>query len=464
MIILLLLYCLFFPYITTATYATAIDALKKEVFKNPYKIEHHEHLIKVLIQEKKYNEADQYMNDALRLFNQPTSLLYLKAALHIEQNQIEQAAAIYLELYKRMPTNKILPYNIGWCLSILHKHDIAVSFYLKALALDDDYDYAHLGISKAYLAIGEYQKAWPHFERRMADYKKYVSRINVSRMTLQDIVGKRVLILSEWGLGDMMHFLRFAKELKKAGASQVFVHAFEPLVPLLRMCDYIDGVFTANEYVPAHDIQIPMMSLTYLFNTSLNTIPRDFPYLKADETLIKEWAPLFADKSKMHIGICWGAKKIFLEDHPYTRRSIPLALFAPLADIPNISFYSLQKVYDTDQLATLPEGFVVHDFGPDFDEKNGRFMDTAAVMEHLDLVLSVDTSVIHLAGNLYKKPVWVLLPYSAAWWWLYDRTDTPWYPTMRFFRQPKPLDWHSVFVSVKSALQECIQERYNKTS
>ena len=116
MIILLLLYCLFFPYITTATYATAIDALKKEVFKNPYKIEHHEHLIKVLIQEKKYNEADQYMNDALRLFNQPTSLLYLKAALHIEQNQIEQAAATLDIKDKIAPIKYCHIISVGVCL------------------------------------------------------------------------------------------------------------------------------------------------------------------------------------------------------------------------------------------------------------------------------------------------------------------------------------------------------------
>jgi len=464
--IIRLLCCIcYFVQIGAISTNTHLDALKREVFKNPYKIEAHEHLIKTLMHEQQYAEAENYLNEALQLFNKPASLIGLKAALHVHNNQIEQATACYLELYKYNQESIALPYNIGWCLSVLHRHDIAIHYYLKALSLDPEYDFAHLGISKAYLAVGECQKAWPHFERRMAHYKKYVERINVAAMTLNDIIGKRVLVLTEWGLGDMIQYLRFTKELKKAGAAQVIVQAHEPLVPLFSMCDYIDAVITPQQIPPAHDIQIPMMSLTYLFNTSLETIPRDFPYLKARTDLIEAWKPLFKDKSKIHVGLCWGAKKIFLEDHPYTRRSIPLNMFAALAEIPNVIFYSLQKVYDTEQLQNLPEHFKVHDFGPNFDEQNGRFMDTAALLggdETLDLIISVDTSVIHLAGNLAKKPVWVLLPYSAAWWWLYDRTDTVWYPTMRFFRQQRPLEWGPVFEDVKKALEQFVQERLTK--
>lgn len=438
------------------TYSITVETLKQNIFKNPYKLEAHEHLIKVLIEQSQYDEATHYMEKALQLFNKPTSLLSLHAMLYIKQKKIEQATQTYLELYKKLPNNIIIPYNLGWCLSILHKHNIAIHYYLKALALDPDYEFAHLGIAKAYLAVGDYENAWPHFEWRMANFKRYKAHTNVAAMSLDDFIGKKVLIQAEWGLGDMMHFLRFVKELKKIGAQKIIVQTFEPLVPLFSRCDYIDVVFTKEQIPPPFDIQIPMMSLPYVLKTRLDTIPQEFPYLHADEILVESWRSFFEKDSTIKIGLCWGAKKIFFEEQPYTRRSIPLNEFAVLSEIDNVSFYSLQKIYDTDQLDTLPSYFTVHDFGPDFDEVNGRFMDTAAVMHHLDLIISVDTSVIHLAGNLYKKPIWVLLPYSAAWWWLYDRTDTPWYLNMTLYRQPKPYDWKSVFQKVKHDLKKFV--------
>jgi len=437
----------------------SLTKLRQELLRNPYKIEHHEHFIRRLAQEGQYDEAIEYINKALTLFNQPTSLLHLAAFIHIQQKQVEKATSIYLELYKRTPSNHIIPYNLGWCLSILHHHDLAVKYYQKALELDPDYSYAHLGISKAYLAVGDYTHAWPHFEYRMANFDKYKAHTDVSQMTIEDFIGKRVLIRAEWGLGDMMQYVRFVKELKKSGAAHITVQTFDALIPLFSRCEYIDHVVAKDHPVPAFDIQIPMMSLTYLFGTTLDTIPTEFPYLHADQALVESWRPFFEKDTTIKVGLCWGAKKIFLEDHPYTRRSIPLELFAPLAEVPNVTFYSLQKVFDTDQLAHLPDYFKVHDFGPDFDETNGRFMDTAAVMHHLDLIISVDTSVIHLAGNLNKKPLWVLLPYSAAWWWLYDRSDTPWYHNMRFYRQPEPLNWHAVFETVKKELHTFVQQK-----
>jgi len=444
--------------LSQTTNEASVDTLKREVFKNPYKLERHEHLIKVLINQDQYDEAQEYIDKALTLFNKPVSLLSLKASVYIQQKKIEQAVTTYLDLYKRIPNSITIPYNLGWCFSILHRHDIAIKYYRKALSLDPDYEFAHLGISKAYLAVGDYENAWPHFEWRMANFKKYKAQTDVAAMRIEDFVGKRVLIRAEWGLGDMMHFIRFTKELKKIGATQIIVQSFDPLVPLFSLCDYIDIVFTKEQTPPPFDIQIPMMSLPYVLNTRLDTIPTDFPYLKADGGLVEKWRPFFEKDDTIKIGLCWGAKKIFIEEQPYTRRSIPLKMFSILAEIPNVTFYSLQKIFDTDQLHDLPDYFKVHDFGDDFDETNGRFMDTAAVMHHLDLIISVDTSVIHLAGNLNKKPIWVLLPYSAAWWWLYERTDTPWYQNMRFYRQPKPNDWSSVFNEVKKSLQQFVKK------
>ena len=262
--------------------------------------------------------------------------------------------------------------------------------------------------------------------------------------------------MCEWGLGDMMQFIRYARLIKSYGAT-ITVQTFKPLIPLFKLCPFLDDIISFDDYQPFATIRIPMLSLPMIFDTTLQTIPTDIPYLQADKQLTQQWQQTLANDKNFKIGICWHAKPIYLEDHKHTRRSIPLTDFIPLSFVPGISFYNLQKIHGTDELNDLPYYFKVHDFGDALDTQNGNFMDSAALIKNLDLVISADTSIVHLAGAL-GVPTWVALPYTAEWRWLQNRSDTPWYPTVQLFRQTIPGDWSTVIQEIKDKLQATVRE------
>jgi len=252
----------------------------------------------------------------------------------------------------------------------------------------------------------------------------------------------------------MMQFIRYAKCVKELGAT-VLINIHAPLMKLFTLCDFIDQLSPRGSKHPTIDIKIPIMSLPFIFNTTLETVPADIPYLYADEHLIKFWKEKITQDKNFKIGLAWVSKSKHLEKNYLTRRSVPLKNFAPLAELHNVSFYSLQKTDGLDQLSNLPQNFTVKSFGPDFDNTNGRFMDTAALIMNLDLVITSDTSIAHLAGALGKE-TWILLPYVAEWRWMQERNTTPWYPNARLFRQKKHSDWTHVIQAIKEELQKII--------
>ena len=200
------------------------------------------------------------------------------------------------------------------------------------------------------------------------------------------------------------------------------------------------------------------MSLPFFYKTTRETVPAEIPYLEADPNLVSHWHNTLNNDHNFKVGIVW-------EGSPYyesfktslSKKSIPLELFAPLAALPGVSLYSLQQMNGTDQLKNLPSGMLIHTFGDDFDSTNGRFMDTAAVIKNMDLILCVDTSVAHLAGAL-GAPVWMLVPLVADWRWMEQQSDSPWYPTMRIFRQTACGDWTTVMDTVINELSTLIKK------
>jgi ADP-heptose:LPS heptosyltransferase len=198
---------------------------------------------------------------------------------------------------------------------------------------------------------------------------------------------------------------------------------------------------------PAIDVQAPLLTLPGIFKTKLENIPADVPYLAADDSLVRAWKERLGSKSEFRVGIHWQGNPQYRSDRA---RSIPLSYFAPLAAVPGVRLISLQK---GDGLEQLPEAkFAVEDFSQQLDAE-ATMVDTAAVIKNLDLVISSDTAVVHLAGAL-AAPIWVALPFSPDWRWLLERDDNPWYPTMRLFRQPRLDDWTSVFERITAALTE----------
>lgn len=370
----------------------------------------------------------------------------------LDAGRYDEAIALQETLLVRYPYIEILRYNLAYTLKEAGYSARAISHYEQFLSSNPDHQHAHYGLAQALLAIGDFKRGWNEFEWRLT----YRSHMLERSLTLLDLAGKHVLVQGEFGFGDMFQFVRYTRELKKWGAT-VYVYIFDEIKPLLSNCDYIDSVFSRDDVTPHYDLKIPMMSLPLLFESTEETIPNTVPYLYPDSVLKQQWSERLASDATFKIGICWqGKPNHFLEKNPLTRRSIDVSLFEPLSRIPGVTLYSLQHKGSLKDgvIDQLPFDLVVFD---DLDTVGGRFMDTAAMMVNLDLVLSIDTSVVHLAAGL-GVPTWVLIPHVAEWRWLKDRSDTPWYPNMRLFRQTEVGDWESVIQHVVSELRRIVHE------
>jgi hypothetical protein len=201
-----------------------------------------------------------------------------------------------------------------------------------------------------------------------------------------------------------------------------------------------------------YDLYVPMLSLPAVFGTLWQTVPDRIPYLYADDDLVRTWAARLSSIAGFKVGICWQGNPAYAADR---RRSVPLKLFEPLARLQGIQLISLQKIHGLAQLAEMPADLSIIDLGRELDENTGIFMDTAAVMKNLDLVVTSDTAIPHLAGAL-GVPVWLLLPHPPDWRWGLSGDYYPWYPTMRVFRQRTSGDWEGLFQKVRDAIRQYI--------
>jgi len=367
----------------------------------------------------------------------------------IATGELKKALFLYTDIIKEIPNNADIWHNIGYVCKLLAKPKHALCAYKKSIALNPQHKYTPLGLAKAHLMLGQFKKGWEYFEYRYQNVEKYKQK----KMDLSSFAGKHIIILSEWGLGDTIQFVRYVKKIKELGAKSITVSTPKPLIPLFSTCPYISKAIPKDQVIKTmYDIQIPILSLPFLFDTIEKTIPTPIPYMYAAPHLINYWKQTLQKDTNIKVGLCWHAKPIPLEKHPLTRRSIPLAQFSVLSEVPGITFYSLQQIYGTEQLENLPQGFIVKSFSEDFDKTHGRFMDTAAVIKNLDLVISVDTSIVHLSGALGTN-TWVLIPSTPEWRWMLDREDSPWYPNnMRLFRRGKDKDWNTIMVKVAKQL------------
>jgi ADP-heptose:LPS heptosyltransferase len=370
--------------------------------------------------------------------------------------QTHSALNAYHEILRFMPDEVSILYNMGYTHKMAGNCNEAIALYLKVLELQPDHAQSRFALALAYLNKGDFIEGWQR-------YNWYLTKENrdcpLLRAYVHDnsLAGKTILLRPEGGLGDTLQFIRYAKVIHDAGA-QVLTFAQKPLHHLLKLCPYIDGVLDFVDQWPGHNALANMMSLPAIFNSQEKEMATMVPYLYADEQLVADWKNYFAHDHNLKIGLCWHADSHNDSSRlPVARRSIPLALLAQLAQKNNFSFYSLQQCEGLEQLQIRSPEFVIHTFEGDFDQSHGRFMDTAAVMKNLDLVITVDTAVAHLAGGL-GIPVFLMLPYSTDWRWIVGRTDTPWYPTMRIFKQPAPFDWQSVVDAIDQALTVFVQE------
>ncbi len=369
--------------------------------------------------------------------------------------EVDKSISSYEQILQIVPRHPQSYYNIGYTLKMGGDLDGAIAAYQKALTLNPHYHQAQFALSLAYLNQGTFQKGWKRYAQEQLGRGKINQDQLLQWFQTDQLQGKHIFLRHQGGLGDVMQFVRFVKELKKRGAYTI-VLVSKALKKLLSRCSYIDRLLVRGDRIPPFDTQTTLMALPAIFNPSEQEIPAEIPYIFSDPKLTTLWKKKVAETNPeklFKVGLCWTAdEKNDLNRPPVARRSIPLELLAPLAQCKNVVFYSLQKENPgvTENFETEP---LINTWGPDFDTQHGAFMDTAALIENLDLVISVDTSIAHLAGAL-GAPVWLVLPFSVDWRWIAHRTDSPWYPTMQIFKQELPMDWSPVIHKIANELQD----------
>jgi hypothetical protein len=330
----------------------------------------------------------------------------------------------------------------------------ALDRFNQVLAVTPDYTRAQFGKSFALLALGKYAEGWELYETGLGhrDIRHYNPFAGVKPWDGKPIPEKHLLIWAEQGLGDSLQFIRYA-ELCRQRVGKLSVLCQKPLVRLFQTLPFIDDAFDASRGGKFRaDEHVSVMSLPHLFGTTLETVPASVPYLRADPAIQAKWAARFADARGVKVGLVWaggsheGVEYAALIDR---QRSVGLEHMKPWLDLQGARFYSLQKDKPAEQIAALGLAERIIDFMGDVED----FADTAAIVQNLDLVITVDTSVAHLAGGL-GKPVWILSRFNADWRWLQNRPTNPWYPTARIFGQPTLGDWDSVIAEVERELAQ----------
>ena len=313
--------------------------------------------------------------------------------------------------------------------------DDALETFDKALKLDPDFAFARSHRGMVRLLKGDFENGWEDYQWRLRT--GVLPTLPGPLWDGSALDGRTILLTAEQGFGDTLQFVRYAPLVAALGG-RVVVQCQPELARLLETLEGVDRVVTGED-IPGHDCHAPLMSLPHLFATTLETIPADLPYLRPDEALSEAWEARLGDAQGLKVGLVWRGNP----EQPVNRaRSCPLDRLAPLARVPGVSLFSLQK--DADPVPEWLTGL---------GENLSDFADTAAAMSRLDLVISICTATAHLAGAL-GRPLWIPLAFAADWRWLQDRDDSPWYPTARLFRQGSPGDWQGVVARMARALED----------
>jgi len=407
-----------------------------------------------LVDLKHHEDALKSYDRALKIRPDYAEALYNRGnALH-ELRRSEEALESYDHALKLEPDHAEALFNRGNALLDLKRYEEALESYGRALKIKPDYAEVHLNRAFVWLLLGDFLRGWPEYEwrwKRMGLREGFsLPQISKPRWSGEPLNGRTILLHWEQGLGDTFQFVRYARLFQRQGA-RVVVVCQKQLAQLFRRCEGIDQLVPQGEPLPDFDFWTPLMSIPGLLRTDQEAIPGECGYLSADPALVARWKTRLEDFPGFRIAIAWqGTPCIQAEG----QRPIPLKFFAQLAQVPGVRLINLQKGPGDGQLAELAGLFELIQF-EDLDTTNGAFMDTAAIMRSVDLIVSCDTSAVHLAGAL-GVPAWLAQTFSPDCRWFLDRDDSPWYSSLRLFRQRAQGDWTEVFQRMALALRERI--------
>ena len=410
----------------------SVATFRKAIQLRPGYAGAHHNLGMALRRLKRTDEAVAICRHALELDgHSPEAYVNLGAALK-EDGQTEAAMDAYRKALQINPDLAEAYNNIGDLFSMVGLIDEAIVALDRAIELNPDYRDARFNCSLALLVRGDYARAWPLYEARKGILNK---KLNFSHPMWDGgpIEGRRLLIHAEQGLGDTIQFVRYA-ELAAARGAQVILECQESLFELLRGVKGVSEIVKAGDPLPPFDVHVPMLSQPLLFQTTRRTIPGRVPYLSADPKRRETWQGLIGSpaENRRRVGLAWAGNSEHSRNHV---RSMSLEALLPLFSVEEIDFYNLQIGPEAEQIPKLPNPAAMINLTSHIKD----FADTAALMMELDLIVSVDTAVAHLAGAL-GRPVWTLIPFVPDWRWGLAEIEgdkSPWYPTMQLFRQPR---------------------------
>ena len=469
---------------------SAVASFRYAVAADPQAAEAHYNLGNALNELKRADEAEASYRQALAI--RPD---YVRAMVNLgnvlwQKKQLEESLTLLRRATSLAPTNAIAAQALGTVLRDTGRLDEAVGWLRKAAEIDPNTAETQNNLGTVLQALTDFAGAQACYERALAlnpklpdahfshatlrlrqghlveGFAEYEWRWKCSgwadrgfrqpRWDGSPLDGATILLYGEQGLGDTLQFVRYAQVAKTLGAGRTIVECQAPLVKVLAGCSFVDQVLSFNSPLPPFDVHAPLMSCPAILGESLETLETKArqwsPYLKADSKLIDKWREKLSAYAGLRVGICWQGNRENLFD---AQRSFPLTSFEPIARVPGVKLFNLQKGEGAQQLAGAD--FEVIDLGP-IDEESGPFMDTAAIMMTLDLLITSDTSIAHLAGAL-GVPTWIALAAHADWRWMFEREDTPWYPTMRLFRQRKLGEWGPVLERMAGEIKSLRNDR-----
>lgn len=401
-----------------------------------------------LISQRRADEAAVFLRHAIRLRPEMTGAYNNLGLALAELGKYEEAEAIYEEALRLDPNYSEAHVNLGNAFKEEARLTESLACYDIALWLKPQSATARWNRSLALLQSGDFDRGWLEYASR--HLRKGAAQARTFQVPGWDgsaLDGRRVLVYSEQGLGDVVQFVRYAGLLKEAGACVLF-EAPSPLACLLSSCPLIDRLIIEGESLPQFDIHVSIMDLPRLFHTRLQSVPTGIPYIFAEPGRVNRYRERLKAVEGLKVGIAWQGNP----HHQWDRhRSVPLTFFEPLAAVKGVQLVSAQRGPGVEQIDGLGSRFpLIQLLERSLPDEEG-VADTAAIVANMDLVVTVDTAVAHIAGAM-GKPVWVVLSTMVDWRWLLDREDSPWYPSMRLFRQERRGDWPPVFARVAAEL------------
>ena len=403
----------------------------------------------LLLQQGRSEAGFQHLKKTLSLNpNQPAALYNMAVELQ-KLARLDEALACYNQTLKLNPQDINALINRGNTLKDLKQYQEAIVSFERALALQPNIPSAHWNKALTHILLGEYVQGWKEYEWGWQCGERGTSR-KYSRPTWlgeDPIAGKTILIHPEQGFGDLIQFCRYVPMLETLGA-KVILEAPASLVELMASLSSTVTVIKEGEALPNFDMVCPVMSLPLALKTSLETIPASLPYLTVSEAKKQFWQTKLGQKTKPRIGIVWsGSMTNKIDNNLCARRNIPLTELKPLFELP-FEFHVLQKDIRPEDKPILDALTHLHCHQDELQD----FADTAAIIQEMDLLISVCTSVAHLSGALGHQ-TWVLLPYSADYRWMLNKKDSPWYPSIELIRSEKIGDWSDVTHTIIKKLQ-----------